>query len=39
MSGETYVLTVNSKSFTFQVPSRVINLNDNVTDADFTANP
>lgn len=38
-AGETYVLTVNSKSFAFQVPSRVINLNDNVTDADFTANP
>lgn len=38
-AGETYVLTVNSKSFAFQVPSRVINLNDNVTDADFIANP
>ncbi len=35
--GETYVLTVNSKRFTFSVPSRVITLNENVEDADFTA--
>lgn len=35
--GETYVLTVNSKRFTFQAPSRVVSLVDNVTDLDFVA--
>lgn len=35
--GETYILTVNSKRFTFTVPSRVITLNENVSDADFIA--
>jgi hypothetical protein len=35
--GETYVLTVNSRRFTFQVPSRVISLTDNVTGIDFIA--
>ncbi len=38
-AGETYVVTVNSKRFTFQVPSRVITLVDNVADADFIADP
>jgi hypothetical protein len=36
-TGETYVVTVNSRRFTFQVPARVISLVDNVTDADFIA--
>ena len=35
--GETYVLTVNSKRFTFTNPSRIITLNENVANADFTA--
>lgn len=35
--GETYVLTVNSKRFTFTNPNRIITLNENVADADFTA--
>jgi hypothetical protein len=35
--GETYVLTVNSRRFTFQVPSRVISLTDNATGIDFIA--
>jgi hypothetical protein len=35
--GETYVLTVNSRRFTFQVPSQVISLTDNVTGIDFIA--
>ncbi len=35
--GGTYVLTVNSKRFTFTNPSRVITLNENVGDADFIA--
>lgn len=37
--GETYVVTVASKRFTFAVPSRVISLIDNVADADFIAEP
>ncbi|MBK8303651.1 MAG: hypothetical protein IPK98_09740 [Chloracidobacterium sp.] len=35
MAGETYVVTVISRRFFFTEPSRVITLNDNVTDADF----
>lgn len=38
-TGETYVVTVNSQRYTFSTPSRVISLVDNVTDADFIANP
>ncbi len=38
-TGETYVLTVNSKRFTFTTPSQVINLVNNVVDADFVAEP
>ena len=38
-AGETYVVTANSQRYTFQVPSRVYTLVDNIVDADFTANP
>jgi len=38
-TGETYVVTVFSKRFTFSAPSRVISLVDNVGDADFIADP
>jgi hypothetical protein len=38
-AGETYIVTVGSKRFTFQVPSRVIHLVDTVTDLDFVAEP
>jgi hypothetical protein len=38
-AGETYVVTVQSKRFTFPVPSRVINLTDNLTGFDFIGNP
>jgi hypothetical protein len=38
-SGETYVVTVGSKRYTFSAPSRVISLVDNVIDADFVADP
>lgn len=38
-AGETYVVTVVSKRFIFQVPSRVVSLTDSVTDIDFVANP
>ncbi|MBK7393710.1 MAG: carboxypeptidase regulatory-like domain-containing protein [Chloracidobacterium sp.] len=34
-AGETYVVTVRSRRFFFDQPSRVITLNDNVADADF----
>ena len=36
-AGETYVVTVNSQRFTFQTPSRVYSLVDNIVDADFVA--
>jgi hypothetical protein len=36
-AGQTYVVTVNSKRYTFSVPSRVITLIDNVVDIDFVA--
>jgi hypothetical protein len=39
VAGETYVVTVNSQRYTFQVPSRVYHLVDNITDADFIADP
>jgi hypothetical protein len=38
-AGETYVVTVNSQRYTFQVPSRVYHLVDNIADADFVADP
>ncbi|MFM9903006.1 MAG: choice-of-anchor Q domain-containing protein [Pyrinomonadaceae bacterium] len=38
-TGQTYVITINSRRFTFSIPSRVISLVDNVTDADFVADP
>jgi len=38
-SGETYVVTVNSKRYTFSAPSRVVSLVDNIVDADFIADP
>ncbi len=38
-AGETYIVTVGSRRFTFNMPSRVISLVDNITDADFIANP
>jgi hypothetical protein len=37
-AGETYVVTVNSKRYTFTTPSRVITLVDNLTDIDFVSN-
>jgi hypothetical protein len=38
-AGQTYVVTVNSQRYTFSTPSRVYNLVDNITDADFVADP
>jgi hypothetical protein len=37
-AGETYVVTVNSKRYTFTAPSRVVTLLDNLADIDFVAN-
>ena len=37
--GETYVVTVASKRYTFANPSRVVSLDNEVSDADFTAVP
>ncbi len=34
-AGETYVVTVSARRFTFGQPSRVITLNDNLTGVDF----
>ncbi|MBK8304802.1 MAG: carboxypeptidase regulatory-like domain-containing protein [Chloracidobacterium sp.] len=34
-AGETYIVTVMSRRFAFESPSRVVTLIDNVTDADF----
>jgi subtilisin-like proprotein convertase family protein len=38
-TGETYVVTVNSRRYSFSAPSRVISLVENVVDADFVADP
>jgi len=38
-SGETYVVTVQARRFTFDPSSRVYTLNDNVSNADFTGEP
>ena len=38
-TGETYILTVGSRRYTFSTPSRVITLVGNVVDADFIADP
>lgn len=36
-AGETYIVTVRSKRYTFVNPTQVINVFDNVADVDFTA--
>ena len=38
-AGETYVVTVNSRRYTFSTPSQVISLVDNIANVNFTANP
>ncbi len=38
-TGETYVVTVNSRRYTFPTPSHVISLLDSVAEADFIAEP
>ena len=38
-SGQGVVVSVSAKRYTFSPPSRFISLDDNITDADWTANP
>jgi len=38
-TGQTYIVTVVSKRFTFSQPSRVVTLTDNINDVDFIADP
>jgi len=38
-AGDTYIVTVNSKRFVFQVPTRAISLTDSINDVDFVADP
>lgn len=38
-AGQTYILSVSSKQYTFANPSRVINLDDEIFDVDFIAEP
>ncbi|MBK7393685.1 MAG: VCBS repeat-containing protein [Chloracidobacterium sp.] len=38
-AGETYVVTIRSRRFVFSNSSRIVTLNDNVSDADFVADP
>ena len=35
--GQTYIITVQSKSYAFSNPTRVISLSDNINDFDFVA--
>jgi hypothetical protein len=36
-TGQTYILTVNSRRFIFTTPTRVVSLTDNIADLDFIA--
>ena len=36
-AGETYILTVFSKRFVFDNPTRIVNVSDEVGDLDFVA--
>jgi hypothetical protein len=38
-TGETYVVTVSQQRYTFQAPSRIVSLTDNIADLDFIAAP
>jgi hypothetical protein len=38
-AGETYTVTVGAKRFRFASPTRIVTLQDNITDFDFVANP
>ncbi len=36
-TGQTYIITVNSRRYVFSVPTRVVTLSDNIADLDFVA--
>jgi hypothetical protein len=36
-TGQTYILTVNSRRYLFTTPTRVVSLTDNIADLDFVA--
>ena len=36
-TGQTYILTVNSRRYIFTTPTRVVSLSDNIVDLDFVA--
>jgi hypothetical protein len=38
-AGETYILSVSSKRFTFSNPTQVISVTENIEDANFVAEP
>jgi trimeric autotransporter adhesin len=38
-AGQTYIIQVGAKRFRFSTPSRVITVQDSLTDIDFVANP
>lgn len=38
-SGQTYIMSVSSKQAAFSVPSKVITVNDDVTELEFVADP
>ena len=37
-SGQTYILTVNGKRYTFDQPTRIVEVLEDISDADFVAN-
>lgn len=38
-AGQTYIVTISSKRYAFEMPSRIVTLSDSVTDANFVAEP
>jgi hypothetical protein len=38
-AGQTYAITASAKRYTFEQPTQVLNVSDNLTDVNFTANP
>lgn len=37
-AGQTYTVTASHRKYSFEVPTQVLQVNENVTDVDFTAN-
>lgn len=38
-AGQTYIVSIRAKRYVFQTPSLIVNLDDDLTSADFVANP